>query len=279
MADTPPIKLRMGEITAGEARARYAANPVVLLPLGSHEDHGPHAPMGDYLLAERMAEAIARRAVAAGTDCVVAPVLPFGRADFFAPMPGGIALSTATFRAVLEEVLECLLRHGLTRIVVLNGHGGNMEPIREATRAVWQTRRVLIPCLYLWRIAASLLPAIAGPERAKAALGHGADPLTSLALHLLPEAMRPDLLPPPRTGKPPLVLGLPQAGWGLLSFEGAEVAVPLDYDAMSPDGIGPGDPHLAGAATGAALAEALSSLGARFVVHFAAQCRAGPAGH
>ncbi|MCX7890708.1 MAG: creatininase family protein, partial [Rhodobacteraceae bacterium] len=132
------------------------------------------------------------------------------------PRQGTLAARLAV-RAVLEEVLECLLRHGLTRIVVLNGHGGNMEPIREATRAVWQTRRVLIPCLYLWRIAASLLPAIAGPERAKAALGHGADPLTSLALHLLPEAMRPDLLPPPRTGEPPLVLGLPQAGWGLLS--------------------------------------------------------------
>ncbi|MFN7000862.1 MAG: creatininase family protein, partial [Elioraea tepidiphila] len=157
MAEAAPVKVRMGEITAGEARVRYAANPVVLLPLGSHEDHGPHAPMGDYLLAERMAERIARRAIAGGTDCVVAPVLPFGRADVFAPMPGGIALSTATFRAVLDDMLAALLRHGFTRIVVLNGHGGNVEPIREATREVWQTHRVLVPCFYLWRIAAGLL--------------------------------------------------------------------------------------------------------------------------
>ena len=272
MAEAAPVKVRMGEITAGEARARYAANPVVLLPLGSHEDQGPHAPMGDYLLAERMAERIARRAIAGGTDCVVAPVLPFGRADFFAPMPGGIALSTATFRAVLDDMLAALLRHGFTRLVVLNGHGGNAEPIREATREVWQTHRVLVPCFYLWRIAAGLLPGIVGAERAQASLGHGADPLTSLALHLSPEAMRPDLIPPPRAAEPARVLDLPPAGWGALSFEGAEVTVPLDYDVWSPDGIGPCDPRLSGAETGAALAEALTALGARFVAHVAARC-------
>ena len=51
-------KYRMGELTGGEARAMAARNPVILLPLGSHEDQGPHAPMGDYLSAERVAEKI-----------------------------------------------------------------------------------------------------------------------------------------------------------------------------------------------------------------------------
>ncbi len=49
-------KVHMGTITGGEARELYAANPVILLPMGSHEDQGPHAPMGDYLLAEKIAE-------------------------------------------------------------------------------------------------------------------------------------------------------------------------------------------------------------------------------
>ena len=55
-------KDRMGEITAHEMREILPARPVVLLPLGSFEDQGPHAPMGDYLSAERMAELIAERA-------------------------------------------------------------------------------------------------------------------------------------------------------------------------------------------------------------------------
>jgi creatinine amidohydrolase len=268
---TATAKVRMGEITGAEARALYARNPVVLLPLGSQEDQGPHAPMGDYLLAERMGELIAARATASGTACVVAPVLPFGRADWFAPMPGGIALSAATFRALLDDVLGDLLRHGLTRIVVLNGHGGNVEPIREATRAVWQARRVLIPSFYLWRIAGALLPRILGEEGARAAAGHGADPLTSLGLHLFPERMRPDLIPPRRDREAPRLLDLPFRGWGMLDFDGAEIAVPLDYDVTSPDGIGDGDPRLSQAGTGKALAERLTDLGARFVAHFAAR--------
>ena len=59
-------KYRMGEITALEMREILSARPVVLLPLGSFEDQGPHAPMGDYLSAERMAELIAERATDAG---------------------------------------------------------------------------------------------------------------------------------------------------------------------------------------------------------------------
>ncbi len=267
----PGAKLRMAEITGGEARALYARNPVVLLPMGSHEDQGPHAPMGDYLLAERMAELIAERAVAAGTPCVVAPVLPFGKADFFAPMPGAIALSAATLRAVLDDMLAALLRHGLTRLIVLNGHGGNAEVVRDATQAIRHAGGPLIPSFYLWRIASGLLPEILGPERARAASGHGADPLTSLGMHLFPERMRPDLIPQRPADPPPPVLGLPVTGWGTLGFEGAEIAVPLDYDAASPDGIGPGDPRLSSADTGRALAERLADLGARFVAHIAAR--------
>ena len=55
------MKYRMGEITARELREILPERPVVLLPLGSFEDQGPHAPMGDYLSAERMAELAAQQ--------------------------------------------------------------------------------------------------------------------------------------------------------------------------------------------------------------------------
>ena len=69
--------------------------------------------MGDYLSAEGVALRIAARATDTGTETLVAPVLPFGGADYFASMPGGISLSQSTLRAVLTDVLACLLRHGL----------------------------------------------------------------------------------------------------------------------------------------------------------------------
>ncbi|MBB5695191.1 creatininase family protein [Muricoccus pecuniae] len=262
------MKLRMGEITGGEARALYARRPVVLLPLGSHEDQGPHAPMGDYLLAELVAERIARAATEAGVETVVAPVLPFGKADFFGPMPGGIALSARTFALVLEEMIEALLRHGLDRIVVLNGHGGNAPVIHDVTQGFMRAGRGVIPCFYLWKVAGALLPDVVGAERARRSAGHGADPLGSIALHLTPERMRMDLVPAERA-PPGTCLGLPFIGWGAVSFDGAEINVPAEYDGPSPEGLQSGDPRLCSAETGRELVERLVSIGAGFVRHLA----------
>ncbi|MFC0386417.1 creatininase family protein [Muricoccus vinaceus] len=264
------MKVRMGEITGGEARALYARKPVVLLPLGSHEDQGPHAPMGDYLLAEAVAERIALRASEAGTETVVAPVLPFGKSDFFGSMPGGIALSHRAFSLVLEEMIGALLRHGLDRIVLLNGHGGNAPVIHDVTQGFMLAGRGVFPCFYLWKVAGALLPEVVGPEVARRSAGHGADPLGSIAMHLSPGRMRMDLLPA-RPSAPGTCLGLPFSGWGAVSFGGAEVNVPAEYDGPSPDGVGAGDPRLCSAGTGAALVERLVEIGAGFVRHYAAQ--------
>ena len=261
-----PTKVRMSELTGGEARALYARNPVILLPLGSQEDQGPHAPMGDYLCADRMAELIARRASERGTETVAAPVLPFGGADYFGAMPGGIALGQATLRAVLADMFGCLLRHGLTRIVVINGHGGNVQAVHDTAQAVLAAHGTLIPSLYLWRIAYGLLPPILGPDAAKRASGHGADPLTSIAMHLFPQLMRPDLVPEPvALGQ---VQGIRMRTFGIGEFEGAEVGVPVEYDAVTANGV-VADARLCSAETGAALVEKLTELGARFVAHYA----------
>jgi creatinine amidohydrolase len=261
------VKTRMGELTAGEMRVLAAENPVILLPLGSHEDQGPHAPMGDYLSAERMAEHIAARATAEGTRTIVAPVLPFGGADYFASMPGGIALSQSTLRAVLTDMLGCLMRHQFSRIVVINGHGGNVLAIHETTQTIWLEKGILIPSLYLWRVGYSLLPGILGAETAKRASGHGADPLTSVAMALFPDLIRSDLIPGPTT--PGIVRGMTVSGFGTASFEGAEIAVPIELEDTAPNGVWGGDPRLSSAETGAALVEKLTVIGARLAAHVA----------
>src|SRR4030088_517616 len=125
MATKVSRKVRLGELTAVETREALAKNPVILLPMGSHEDQGPHAPMGDYLLAEKVAELSAVKATTAGTRAVVAPVRPFGGADFFGPMIGGIAITPPTLTAVITDMVASLHRTGLTRLIVINGHGGN----------------------------------------------------------------------------------------------------------------------------------------------------------
>lgn len=269
-AKTEPL-VHMGTITGGEARELLKSNPVILLPMGSHEDQGPHAPMGDYLLAEKIAELAALQASKAGVRTLVAPVLPYGGADWFGPMIGGIAISQATLTAVIAEMVDSLHRNGLTRIIVINGHGGNVGPISEVARELYQRERIVLPSLYLWRIAYGLLPGIVGAEMSAKVSGHGADPLTSLGLHLFPELMRPDFVPAGKPLKRDPVLDLPFTGLGTASFEGAEVGVPHEYDEVYHDGVGKGDPKLCSPDTGAKLAEKLSEIVSRFVAHFAAK--------
>jgi creatinine amidohydrolase len=267
--DGIPMKVRMSDITGGEAREIYPTRPVILLPMGSQEDQGPHAPMGDFLSADKIAELIALRASENGTRTLVAPVVPFGGADYFGSMPGGIALSQATLRGVITDMLACLLRHGLSRVVVINGHGGNVQAIHDTTHEVYLREKIIIPSLYLWRVGYSLLPGILGEEVARRAAGHGADPLTSVAMHLFPALMRPDLVPDPLPMQE--VLGMKATAFGVARFEGAEIAIPVEYHEIAPDGVRSGDPRLCSATTGAALVEQLTELGARFVAHYAKQ--------
>lgn len=268
---TDPL-VHMGTISGGEAREILDANPVILLPMGSHEDQGPHAPMGDYLLAEKIAELTAIRASKAGTRTLVAPVLPFGGADWFGSMKGGIALSQATLTTVIAEIVDGLHRNGLTRLIVLNGHGGNVGPIAEVARELYLREQIVLPSLYLWRIGYGLLPGIlGGADKAAAVAGHGADPLTSIGLHLFPELIRKDLVPDAKPLRRDPILDLPFTGLGTASFDGHEIAMPNEYDEIYNLGVAKGDPRLCSAETGVALTEKLTDICARFVTHFAAK--------
>lgn len=215
--------------------------------------------MGDYLLADAIAERIAQRATAQGTPCFVAPVLPFGGADWFGSTPGAIALLPATIRAVITDLLAALLRHRLTRLLILNGHGGNEAPIREATLAISRAQGVTIPSFYLWKVAATLLP----PE-ARATAGHGGDPVASVARHLLAERCPLPAGPSAPAGH---VLGLPVSGFGTVRFDGVDIDMPMEFDRIGPTG----DPTAATADRGAALVERLVTIGAALAAHLTAK--------
>ncbi len=258
-------RTRLAELTSAEARSRLAAAPVLLVPLGSLEDQGPHAPMGDFLCAERIATLIAERACAAGHDTLTVPALPFGGRDFFGSVPGGIALSQQTLRHVLRDVTGCLLRHRAHRLIVVNGHGGNAQAIHDVTQEIWLERRVLVPNFQPWRIAGQLLPSLLGEPLAARAGGHGADPLASVAMHLFPELIRPERVPaapaPPRE-----LFGLSTDSFGTARFAGIEIALPLEVG----DSAVAGEAALSSAETGARLVERLAALGADLIAHLIA---------
>ncbi len=259
--------VRLGDLTAKAFASAARDSPVILLPLGSHEDHGPHQPMGDYLLAELIAERIARRATARGTPAFVAPSLPFGVADYFGSSPGGLALTPGTFRRVLQDLLEGLLRHGLRKIVILNAHGGNVPVIHEVTLDLKRTQGLVIPSFYLWKIARQLMERRGDVSEAR--FGHGAEPLLSLNM-----ALRADCIdeaePEPERPAPGYVLGLPVSGFGTVDFHGVAVEAPIEFGEVGAPAIAASGPA-GSAALGAEVAELLVAVGADFIEHFNAE--------
>lgn len=251
----------LADLSSAEFAALAPRNPVILLPLGSHEDHGPLMPMGDYVLADVLARQIAARCAADGVLAVAAPALPFGVADYFGARPGGLAISAAAFRLVLQDLLGALLRHGLTRIVILNGHGGNVPVIHEVTLAIRRERGIVIPSLYLWKIAKILMERQA-PEPAQK-FGHGGEPLLSIN-----RALRPGLPAdqPEYETAGGECLGLPVSGFGTLDFHGLPVDAPVEFDVVPKDAVAAAFEY-ASAEVGGAVVEALVGVAVRFVTH------------
>lgn len=111
-----------------------AETNLALLPVGSTEQHGPHAPLGtDATTAEAVAEAGAE---AYDGEVIVAPTVEIGISEEHRHFPGSLWVSEDTFRAYVRETVESLAYHGFDRVVLVNGHGGNAAALREVASTV-----------------------------------------------------------------------------------------------------------------------------------------------
>ena len=113
---------------------RDADADLALLPVGSTEQHGPHAPLGtDAYHAETVAEAGADRH---DDEVAVAPTIPVGIAEEHRHFSGTLWVSPDTFRSYVRDVVGSLAHHGMDRVVVVNGHGGNVPALGEVTATI-----------------------------------------------------------------------------------------------------------------------------------------------
>lgn len=109
-------------LTWTDVREELKKDPVVIVPLGAIEQHGPHLPLWtDICLAERIAEAVGDKAGA-----LVAPPLNYGYSELWYTYPGTISFSSKTFHAAMYDICASLIRAGFRKIFLLNGHNPNL---------------------------------------------------------------------------------------------------------------------------------------------------------
>lgn len=179
----------MQEMTWPEIRDALEEAKLAILTVGSQEQHGPHLACSVDIAG---AEAFARRlAEEVHPLAVLAPPLNIGISTHHMPFPGTITLQPETFEQVLMDVASSLHHHGIRRIFVVNGHGGNQHALDIAS--VKMRRDLGI------RMAYTLWPMLgggggAGEQLKGKRIGHACILETSMMMHLRPDLVREDKL-------------------------------------------------------------------------------------
>ena len=152
---------------------------VVIVPVGSVEQHGPHCPMDvDISAPFYMAVEVARRVD--DFPVVVAPPVWSGFTHYNMGFPGTISLRLETFQMLLADIFRSIYANGFKRIISINGHGGNSAPCRAVS---WQVAEENIFTLSFnwWDAVAKELPAWSAAHEG---VGHGGEWETAVQLHL-----------------------------------------------------------------------------------------------
>jgi creatinine amidohydrolase/Fe(II)-dependent formamide hydrolase-like protein len=113
-------QIYLQNMTGKQVQERLKNNDVIIVPIGSTEAHGPHAPSGeDTFLVSRMAELVAQK-----TGCTVAQPVWYGSHPYHhLGMPGTIVVPEETFVAYLRAIIAGLWNSGFRKQILLNGHG------------------------------------------------------------------------------------------------------------------------------------------------------------
>lgn len=123
-----------GDLTSPELDEAARRSPVVVLPVGSMEQHGPHLPLDtDIYPMSRWCLDAARRAP---DDILLMATIPYGYNIHATDFPGTIHVAHDTLIDYCAEVCRSVAHHGFTKIVLVNGHGSNAAPLELVARRV-----------------------------------------------------------------------------------------------------------------------------------------------
>jgi creatinine amidohydrolase len=233
------------KLRADQLRDLVKQDAIVILPVGSIEQHGPHLPVEvDSMLGEQVALRTARLMDDRGQPVVVLPMLWTGLSEHHMSFGGTITLDQPTFAGVIECICRSVQRLGFNRVVLLNGHGGNENALRNITDDLTPRLGLAIVEFTYWLAST---PEIASILEQQKELHHACEAETSMMLAVRPELVAHDRIALAKSNSSPSVFDI--AGAGVYRWR-------TTY-AMSASGV-VGVPEVATAAKGNRLFDAIS---------------------
>jgi len=260
--------VRWADLAWPEIDALDRDRTVLLLPTGSIEQHGAHLPVDTDI--HDAYELSVRAAASSGVRAVVLPPVWWGMSPHHMGYPGTISLPLETYSALIRDLCAAVARHGFRRVLIVNGHGGNVAILGATALRISEELGLFVGAVSYWHLIGPQLREIGTSELG--GMGHACEMETSLQLHLRPE----------RVSMADARKDMPRV---LTSFSGIDfrdpgpLAIALDFRRDSTEGV-MGDPTVATPEKGAAIAAAVLEQLTRVIEEFGdASLGRGPSGH
>ena len=170
----------LANMSWNEALEKFKDSKIAIVPTGANEQHGLHLGTGaDWIQAETIAKKVGEK-----TDIVTLPVVSYGVSSHHKDFPGTIFLKTPTFEAVIYDILSCLNRYGIKKVIFVNGHGGNLCALEEAIKKARDDFGMICAVSQWWDVLANK------PVLGQTAETHAGYAETSLMIAARPEAVK-----------------------------------------------------------------------------------------
>jgi creatinine amidohydrolase len=234
-------------------------DPVAVLPVGAIEQHGPHLPLGvDTMLCTEVARRATERALEAGAAAVLLPTVWSGYSPHHMDFRGTLTVTADTLQRLVIDLVRSLHHHGVRRILILNGHGGNAHHLRAVVQTLRFEHGIETVTASYWDFGRE---AIGAWRRSPlGGINHACEMETSLML-----VARPDLVD---MGAAADVMLPPRPYFSGDLTEGGAAVGARTFAEVTETGV-IGAPSLADATRGAALLDDLVAAVAGFIVSYA----------
>lgn len=206
---------RFERLTWREINEAVKLEKVIVLPVGSTEQHGYHLPLDvDTRLASSVALEAARRA---NHDMLVLPPISYGYTHHVMDFPGTINIEPSTLVRFVLDVTRSVAHHGFRRIVILNGHGSNHPLLEQAGRQTTVQTDALCMTLSWWNLVAKYWNDHVRTSVNPGGCAHAGELETSMYLHVDGDSVRADRI----EGTLPDYMSLPGADrWQYVDLTG-----------------------------------------------------------
>ena len=203
------VEYEWARLRADELRKYSQGDTVIILPVAALEQHGPHLPvMVDSRLTEEVSKRTASLGRAKGIPIITLPVVWHGLSEHHMPFGGTVTLTSNTFFLVVRDLISSISRHGFSKFLILNGHGGNITAAEVCAQDISMELSLPIVATTYWLEAADRFAKILETQTN---VMHACEAETSMMMALEPNLVVDSLL---NEAKGPMKLDFLNAGKG-----------------------------------------------------------------